>query len=384
MNCINCGAEIKSEYNNCPYCGKPIQMVPDYNIYDEDNLNILLESTNDAYPEDKKPEEKQEQENTVPTKPQKKKKQPKKIILVSVLLCIILCGIGFGVKCIVDKKNDNSYEYQMKLGDEALFKENYDKAEDYYLQAISISPNDIKVRLKLAEVYLGKEQKEQAINYLEEVITLDTSENYNAYKKLFDIYQKDGNTDAIIRLKKNVKDAKILKIFADYIVEAPSVNLLGGTYSENLKLSLIADKDVQIFYTLDGKNPIANGTLYTESIELSGSGMHTVKMVSMNNMGVYSDIVSETYVIAYDAPDDPNVSPGGGTFYAPTYVYITVPEGCSAYYTWDRSRPDAQSEKYVSPLLIPEGYNILSVVIINNTTGLSSSVYRDVFEYVTE
>ena len=52
MKCIYCGAEIKSELNNCPYCGTPIQMVPDYSIYDEDDINIILEGTVDLDKED--------------------------------------------------------------------------------------------------------------------------------------------------------------------------------------------------------------------------------------------------------------------------------------------------------------------------------------------
>lgn len=104
----------------------------------------------------------------------------------------------------------------------------------------------------------------------------------------------------------------------------------------------------------------------------------------MNSFGVYSDIVTETYILEYQAPADPEVTPNGGTFDIPTYVYIAIPDGCSAYYTWDRTDPTSASEKYVSPLLIPEGYNILSVIIIDDATGLSSGIYRGVFEYITE
>ena len=48
MKCINCGAEIKSEFKNCPYCGSAIQIVPDYSVYDEDNINIIVENANDT------------------------------------------------------------------------------------------------------------------------------------------------------------------------------------------------------------------------------------------------------------------------------------------------------------------------------------------------
>ena len=44
MKCINCGVEIKSDYKVCPFCGKTIQIVPDYSVYDEDDI-IQLEGS---------------------------------------------------------------------------------------------------------------------------------------------------------------------------------------------------------------------------------------------------------------------------------------------------------------------------------------------------
>jgi len=67
MKCIKCGGEIKPEFNICPYCGEPVQMVPDYSIYDEDDINVLLEETKDvtsknnkAYIREQKSKEEQE------------------------------------------------------------------------------------------------------------------------------------------------------------------------------------------------------------------------------------------------------------------------------------------------------------------------------------
>lgn len=384
MNCINCGAEIKSEYNNCPYCGKALQIVPDYSIYDEDDINIILESTKDIESKNNKAYIKEQQEQVEKEKQiesaKTKKKNTKKIVILTVIVCVLLFGAGIGTKLYIDNKNANSYDYQMKQADEAMFRENYDVAEDFYLQALTLSPQDTKVRLKLADLYMATDDQNQAVKLLQEVLQFDT-ENYDAYYKLFQIYEADNNVDAILELKSGVTNQKILNLFKDYIVKAPKSNLPGGSYSEVIKLSLTADKGLQIYYTVDGKNPIVYGELYTEPIEISNTGMHTLKMVALNSLGVYSEIVTETFVLEYLAPADPEVTPNGGKFEVPTYVYITVPEGCRAFYTWDRTVPTAASEEYVSPLLIPDGYNILSVVIIDNETGLTSRIYRGAFEY---
>lgn len=380
MYCINCGAEIKAEDVNCPYCGKILQIVPDYSIYDEDDINVILENTIDVQPKISKTKDTTSQKDS---KKEVKKMDTKAILILTIALCVALFAGGIGIKVFLDYKNSHSYEYQMKAGDEALFKNKLDVAESYYSQALMLSPNDTKARLKLADVYLEKEFINEGILLLNEVIALD-AENYDAYKKLFDLYESEGNIDAILSLTENVTNDKILKLFEDYLVKAPVINLSGGNYSDVVKIMLTADKGVQIFYTTDGSNPITHGILYTDTIELSAAGMNTLKVVAMNSNGIYSDVVSSTYVIKYNAPADPEVTPNGGTFDVPTYVYINVPEGCSAYYTWDRSDPTIMSSKYVSPLLIPEGYNILSVIIINDTTELSSGIYRDVFEYVTD
>jgi hypothetical protein len=79
------------------------------------------------------------------------------------------------------------------------------------------------------------------------------------------------------------------------------------------------------------------------------------------------------------------VTPNGGTFDRKnSYIYISVPSGCSAYYTWDRTDPTEESLKYGSPILVPAGKNMLSVIIIDDETGLSSVIYRGMFENTAE
>lgn len=393
MKCINCGGEIKSEYNNCPFCGKALQIVPDYSIYDDDDINIIIEGTKDiestknkAYIQKQKEQQQIEKKKALAEAKEKKKKM---MTIAAVTTGVLLIVLIIAAKVVIDTNNNNSYSYQMKMGDGAMIKGDVESAEKYYLQALSLAEADIRVRLDLADLYIKKEEPDKAIVYLEEIIQNEiTSENegkiVSAYKKLIEIYEAKEDIKAIVALKKNVTNTKVLKEFADYIVHVPKISLDSGTYEEAIELSFAADKGLEIYYTLDGSSPITNGTLYVNSFEIKEAGMHTVKFVSKNAKGIYSDVVTETFVIKFLAPADPVVTPNGGTFDIPTHVYITVPEGCSAYYTWDRTDPTEQSMLYVSPILIPEGYNMLSVIIIDNTTGLKSGIYRGMFEYISE
>lgn len=382
MKCINCGAEIKSEFKICPYCGSTIQIVPDYSVYDEDDINIILESTKEV---NKKPELTKEQREARARAKQKaeeaaKQRKMKLTIAIVVIACLLLVAMGVIAKVFIDGNNSNSFEYQMKQADSAMFKGDVEEAEKYYLKALAIEPENVNVRLELADLYLDKKDAKTAEKYLKEVIAKD-AENYDAYRMLYDIYSDEGDTAAILKLKEGVTSNKILAIFADYSVDSAMLSVTGGTYNDDIKLSISAKKGVEIYYTLDGLDPKTDGTKYKSTIEITGAGMHTVKVVTKNELGVYSDVITETYMIEYEAPEDPIVNPSGGTFDKETYIYLSVPSGCSAYYTWDRTDPTAESIKYVSPILIPEGRNMFSVIIIDDKTGLTSGIYRGMFEY---
>ena len=48
MKCSKCGAEIDAGSVFCKKCGEPVQMVPDYNILEDDFLVSLLEEEKSA------------------------------------------------------------------------------------------------------------------------------------------------------------------------------------------------------------------------------------------------------------------------------------------------------------------------------------------------
>lgn len=56
-------------------------------------------------------------------------------------------------------------------------------------------------------------------------------------------------------------------------------------------------------------------------------------------------------------------------------------DGCSIYYTWDGTDPTTASARYTEPFEVPEGNNVLSVLVVDKKTGLDSGVYRANFIY---
>ena len=43
MICKNCNSNIEEGMVLCPSCGKPVQIVPDYNLLDDDALTSLID-----------------------------------------------------------------------------------------------------------------------------------------------------------------------------------------------------------------------------------------------------------------------------------------------------------------------------------------------------
>ena len=62
-------------------------------------------------------------------------------------------------------------------------------------------------------------------------------------------------------------------------------------------------------------------------------------------------------------------------------VTIRAEADCDIYYTWDGTDPTRLSARYTGPVGIPEGNNILSVLVVNRINGLDSGVYRTNFIY---
>lgn len=386
MKCIYCSNELKEGSLFCPYCGKEVQIVPDYNIYDDDYLKAVLAQENadtDAFADvnGTKAVNKASSENRK-KKPKNSKKQ--KIIIASVIgviavLVIVLILVGMSIR----KSHDNSFDYQVEMAEKAYDSGDIDEAIAYYEKALALDKDNIEVRLTLAEIYMEQKDDDSALVLYQEVIQAD-NKNRTACQNLIAIYEEQNNTDAILALSEAVDDS-LKDMFSDYMVTPPDFSIEGGNYETAQSVELSTSGDYSIYYTIDGSDPIEKGIIYSGPIELNENNKtYMLKAVCRNEKEVYSDVVSNEYTIQIPAPDMPIVTPDGGDFGVETSVMVTVPDGCSAYYTWDGSTPNVTSKRYSGPITVPEGNNVLSVIIIDNRTNLCSDTYRGNFIYYSE
>jgi predicted nucleic acid-binding Zn-ribbon protein len=385
MKCIYCGEDLKEGSLFCSHCGKAVQIVPDYNVYEEDYLKQVLAEENGIVSPSAPTGDRNQKETGQPEEKrskQQKKKQRRIIFGVIGVVCVLVFAL-LVLGAAIRSNNNNSFDYQVEQAEKAKDSGDIDKAIEYYENALSIDQSNIDVRLALAELYMEKDDPDAALVLYQEVLRMD-KKNREATENLIAIYEERENTDAILALYDAVDDS-LKDLFSDYLVTPPEFDLEEGTFDTEQTLALSSSGQYEIYYTLDGTDPSSQGEHYTAPIELNENDKtYVVKAVCVNEKNIYSDVVTKQYQISIPAPDMPIVTPDGGDFGAATNVTITVPDGCTAYYTWDGTTPTANSSRYTGPIPIPEGNNVLSAILIDSKTGLRSDVYRGNFVYYVE
>ena len=329
MKCIYCGKELAEGELFCPACGKAVQIVPDYNVYDDDYLKEVLAQENQKKPAttDIKKKTASVTSTAHPSGKGANQKQKKKqmmiiggVIAVICVLVLVLVLVGAGIQ----KKHANSFDYQVSLAEEAYKKGNMNDTITYYENALSLDKNNIEVRLILAGIYEKQKNDDAALVLYQEVLKIDSA-NREACKGLIAIYEKKKNYDAIIELSDAV-DTSLADLFTDYQVQKPKFSIESGVYDGAQTLMLSSDAGDSVFYTTDGSDPMEKGLMYPNPIPL-GENNHTyvIKAVCMNDKNLYSDVVTNQYQIKIPAPDIPIVTPDGGDFGVETTVSVTIP-----------------------------------------------------------
>ena len=375
MKCANCGAELRTGCLYCSSCGKEAQIVPDYDAFeDDDYINSLINEQPVAKNSNKANSVNSEQKKKAELARRKRNIIISSAVVSVVLICVILIFVGITIR----NKNNNSFEYQVSQAEKYFEEGNYTQAVKYYERALEIDSSNNEVKLTLADIYCLRQDEKSAIILYSEVAAADKS-NIKAFSKLIELYDESKDYEAILSLMELTDDPKVMELFNPYIVSRVEFSKLAGQYDDFFDLILTCGSGCKIYYSLDDTDP-KSGIVYNSPIKLDREGEYKITAIAKNEKGLYSEPVEMNYAISIAAPDIPSVSPDGGSFSQNTKVYIDVPEGCLAYYTWDSTDPTSSSTQYTGPIDVPEGNNVLSVIIIDNKTGKCSNVYRGHFE----
>ena len=287
MRCEHCGHELRDGEIYCEKCGKALQIVPDYNLLEDDILPDLLSET-PVHGASVLPQ------RVDPTELRKRQRKKRLQIAAAIFAAVVLIALTHHFGAF---QNDSEAE-----------------------ETAAVDP--------------AAEENETGV-------------------------QEEAVFDADVAF--SVSD---------------------GRYNEDVRLELTSSDGSDIYYTLDGTDPTShNGSLYEEPIRLSG-GETTVRAACINDAGKVGKITEKVYIIAYEAPAMPTVSPESGTYHEETYVTVSSGEtGATIYYTWDGTNPTTDSLQYTQPILIPEGNHVLAVIVID-AHGMMSDILRCNYVYL--
>lgn len=375
MKCARCGAELKLGCIYCSVCGQEAQIVSDTNLLEDELLRELLQEENTSPKNQTVKKAAQEKKKAL-----QKKRQKWLVFVLSALTVVIAVSVTLVIT--IQNKNRNSFVYQVAKAESYREEKEYGKALEFYGNALELKEDDIPVRFSLVELYLVLGEKEPAIAMLQEILSMEDN-NVKACQQLIGLYAQEKDYEAILELKElvNQEDERILGLFSEYEPKAPEFSREPGTYSEYITIGLSGEKGSKIYYTLDGSDPTQDGELYERPFSIEEQGTLTIQAVACNSYGIYSGLVEGSFSVEFKDAPLPKATPDGGTFLEPTTIGLSGPEGSRMYYTWDGSTPTMASTEYTGPIPVPEGNNILSVILVDQY-GMVSDVLKCNYRYM--
>ncbi len=367
MKCPNCGEELKEGCLYCEKCGKEIQMVPDF----EPEIENSIIETLSAVAEEMLPavEVQEDAEVEDELEADSVRKVRKRIWLAVIVFCIVIAGAVSGF-LFRGKYQENYLALQIKNAQMEYQQKHYKEAASFYEKALKME-SDISWMLSYADCLYEMGAKDQALSNYYAIIDLEP-DNEMAYARIISMYEENDEYEEISKLLSASNNEKIRAEFQNYMALSPELNYEGGTYNRVIPLKIIAVASGDIFYTLDGSDPISNGEKYSSPVFLR-SGVYHVKAVYMNDFGICSDIVEAEFIIEGTKPEEPQISLPSGQYNVPQKIAVTVPEGCMVYYTTDGTLPDEKSFIYGEPIPMKEGVTNYRFIALS-----SEGVYSDV------
>ena len=362
----------------CPVCGEEIIIVSDFEIKLEDNIDLAALSKTTEIPDLKNVARKRDITKEInidkPARPPKKKRTEevqKKGVSRRWVIVLAILGAVFVTGCIVAGVSVSryfSYEHQFE-------KASREFAGGDFKQAIKTAKhlgtlgNDEKGKILLADSYMADHNYDAAIAVLYDALN-DYPDDVTLYDRIVDCYKAENDSKGIHELINNSKDSTLALRYSDYVSISPTFSLESGTYIEPDPIKLSAPGDGKIYYTVDGSTPTEDSFSYMGPIPLE-TGKNVISAIYINEKGIVSDVVTNTYNVELDVPDPPELLVEPGTITKPELIGVLAPEDKTVYYTTDGSVPTTDSKEYTEPFLMPLGKSSFSFICVNSN-GLAS------------
>ena len=377
MKCPKCGYEWTEGHLYCDNCGEEFRIVPDFEPEIEKEMNETLSTLLVELAQEEMPKLEEARKDSKKGRLAGKKRIRNGWIIAAILFCIFTAGVGIGG---IHWYRNYSVPYQIGKAKECAKAERYVQAITYLEKAHELDQGDGEILFLMADYYYIQGKDEPAIYTLMEIVREE--ERYpeedleRAYDKIIAIYSKLGNYQAINELLLHCSDDNLVNAFQQFIAKPPEFSFVGGNYEEVLPLKLSANTSGKIYYTLDQSTPDENSEVYTAPIFLE-TGEYTVKACFINDYGIRSEVVTNTYTIDVLVPAAPEVSVYSGDYYEPYMIAAEAAEDCTIYYTTDGSDPTAGSIQYTSAVPMPLGKSVYKFIAISEEGVASDVIIRN-------
>ncbi len=371
MRCARCGAEIRKGNLYCSNCGTEVQIVSADNVMEEEffwdfQRQEMRGGASKAEP------------------PAKTAKNPKRNVVGWIAaavgtLCLIIIPAIFFAPGEADAQTAGREaacdEMILALADDG------EEAAQRWLQSSAMGQSDPTAAAFWKAWLYGRQADTGAqIRTLQEILAGDETNVY-ACRELIRIYVEQQDFEALNEFYEIYADTALAGLFSDYLVAAPEIEAPQEPFWEDNTLTITAQAGLNIYYTLDGSSPVTDGTLYYAPLRLE-PGQYTIAAVACNEEGCYSPVAERALTVErHYQLGMPQVTPDSGEYLTPQTIHVSVPEGCNAYYTWNGQTPTTSSTRYSGGISMPEGNNVLSVVVVD-AYGNESSIQRVNYIYM--
>ena len=394
MQCKVCNAYIPEGYMYCPVCGEEIIIVSDFEIKLEDNIDVaavantteIPDLSDVAYKRDITKElnteeidkavrtPKEDRPVWIDKPPKPVKPEPKQPIDRKWLVLFGILGAIFVTACIIIGVSISRYFSYDHQYDKAM--KEYEKGE--FKEAITTSKhlvtlgNEEKGKILLADSYIADHNYDAAIAVLYDTLN-DYPQDVSLYDRIVECYKSENNSNGIHELINNSKDSTLALRYSDYVSISPTFSLESGTYIEPDPIKLSAPGEGTIYYTVDGSTPTEESLSYMGPIPLE-TGKNVISAIYINEKGIVSDVVTNTYEVELDVPDPPELLVESGSISRPELIGVTAPEDMRVYYTTNGSTPTEDSKEYTAPFLMPLGKSEYTFICVSPNGLVSEPV----------
>ena len=159
--------------------------------------------------------------------------------------------------------------------------------------------------------------------------------------------------------------AAYAKMYHINLREEPEISPQGGEYENTQQITITAHSDkAKIYYTIDGKDPTRESTLYTGPFTIDSDT--TIKAIAIEDGQADSAIVTQKYTIKKptEVTEAPSISPAGGEYKEAQQITITgKSKQAKIYYTTDGTDPTDKSTPYTAPFTIDSNTTIKAIAI---------------------